>query len=76
MEETTAVARDVSMHPNPFSPSFSVLPQAFYGRSAYLTRFAEALDDPSSANRYLLYPSVLRFGLSVPGNARHSVLPS
>lgn len=39
------------MSPNPFSPSFAILPSSFFGRSAYIERFGNALDTPNSAFR-------------------------
>ena len=40
------------MHPNPFSPSFSIHPSFFFGRSEYIARFESALDTPGSAARF------------------------
>ena len=41
------------MHKNPFSPSFSIRPERFYGRRRELSIMSEALSNPDSANRYL-----------------------
>ncbi len=41
------------MHENPFSPSFSIRPERFYGRSSELDLMESALDNPDSANRFL-----------------------
>ena len=41
------------MHKNPFSPSFSVRPERFYGRAVELGLMRDALDNPDSARRYL-----------------------
>lgn len=40
------------MHPNPFSPSFSVHPSLFFGRLEYIRRFEVALDTQGSADRF------------------------
>ena len=40
------------MHPNPFSPSFSIHPSLFFGRREYLRKFESALDTPGSADRF------------------------
>lgn len=42
------------MHPNPFSPSFAMLPGSFFGRKAYLQKYAKALDSPGSAYRFFI----------------------
>lgn len=39
------------MKPNPFSPSFAILPSSFYGRKQYLETYAKALETPGSAYR-------------------------
>ena len=41
------------MHENPFSPSFSIRPERFFGRSNELGLMEAALDNPDSANRFL-----------------------
>ncbi|MDO4797332.1 MAG: ATP-binding protein [Coriobacteriales bacterium] len=40
------------MNPNPFSPSFAILPSSFFGRTAYIEHYATALDTPNSAYRF------------------------
>lgn len=40
------------MNPNPFSPSFAILPASFYGRREYIDAYAKALDTPDSAYRF------------------------
>ena len=40
------------MHPNPFSPSFAILPSSFHGRKKQLETYAKALDTPDSAYRF------------------------
>ena len=39
------------MHQNPFSPSFSIHPNMFFGRKEQISRFEKALDTPGSADR-------------------------
>ena len=41
------------MNKNPFSPSFSIRPERFYGRKKELDLIKEALSNPDSANRFL-----------------------
>jgi len=41
------------MHPNPFSPSFSIRPDRFYGRKQELLRMDKALDNSDSPERFL-----------------------
>lgn len=39
------------MHQNPFSPSFSIHPNLFFGRREQIAKFATALETPGSADR-------------------------
>jgi len=41
------------MHNNPFSPSFSIRPERFFGRSQELDLMRSALGNPDSPNRFL-----------------------
>lgn len=41
------------MHKNPFSPSFSIRPERFYGRKRELELMRSALDNPDSSHRFL-----------------------
>ena len=49
---SNAVHLEVVMHQNPFSPSFSIHPDMFFGRKDYLRKFERALETPGSADRF------------------------